>query len=130
MFNYFVKKINNRKGFTLVELVVVIAILGVLAAIAVPKFTDQTKKAKERACESNRRSLEGALMLHYADQEKFPTLTDDNKLTGEILKDYGFDTIPACPSGGTYNMDEDGKVTCTEHKQEEGEGGVGGGSTP
>ena len=49
MFKWFVKKINNRKGFTLVELVVVLAILGILGAIAVPKFIGIQDEARIKA---------------------------------------------------------------------------------
>ena len=55
------KKIKkNNKGFTLVELVVVIAILGILAAIAVPRFTGSRKKAAVAAHNANVRTLESA----------------------------------------------------------------------
>ena len=66
MLNYFLKKINNRKGFTLVELVVVISILGILAAIAVPKFTGSTQKARIAADQANRRTLMGAATMFFA----------------------------------------------------------------
>ena len=62
------KKIKkNNKGFTLVELVVVIAILGILAAIAVPRFTGSRKKAAVAAHNANVRTLESAYNMYLAD---------------------------------------------------------------
>jgi len=65
MMNWINKK-RNKKGFTLVELVVVIAILGILAAIAVPKFTDVTANAKKAAAESEHKVIVSAFQMFQA----------------------------------------------------------------
>jgi len=63
---------RNQKGFTLVELVIVIVILGILAAIAVPKFVNLGGKAKEAAAEANIGALRAAATLYYAEHGQFP----------------------------------------------------------
>jgi len=52
---------RDSKGFTLVELMVVLLIIGILVAIAVPIYNSTQLKAKERACEANIRTIEGAV---------------------------------------------------------------------
>ena len=54
-------KKNNKKGFTLAELLIVVAIIAVLVAIAIPVFTTQLEKAREATDEANIRSIYAAL---------------------------------------------------------------------
>ena len=55
------RKMMNKKGFTLVELMIVVVILGILVAIAVPIYSSVTKNAKKKACASNIRVIKGNL---------------------------------------------------------------------
>ena len=67
---------NNKKGFTLIELMIVVAIIGILAAIAIPKFADLINKAKEGATKGALSSVRGALQVYYGDNEGvFPSDT-------------------------------------------------------
>jgi general secretion pathway protein G len=58
-----------RKGFTLIELMIVVAIIGILAAIAVPKFANLIRKSNEGASKGNLGSIRGALSIYYGDLE-------------------------------------------------------------
>lgn len=68
MLKWFLKRINNKKGFTLVELVVVIAILGILSSIAVPRLNKSRQTAVVTAHNSNIRTLESAANMYIADK--------------------------------------------------------------
>lgn len=65
--------INNRKGFTLIELIVVIAILGILASIAVPRFTGTRDKANQAVDNQTAALLKNSVALYRADKGAFPT---------------------------------------------------------
>jgi prepilin-type N-terminal cleavage/methylation domain-containing protein len=60
---------NIKKGFTLIELMIVVAIIGILAAIAIPKFADLINKSKEGATKGALSSVRSALQVYYGDNE-------------------------------------------------------------
>src|SRR5262245_45014450 len=60
---------DAASAFTLIELMIVVAIIGILAAIAVPKFADLVTKAKEGATKGSLGALRSALSIYYADME-------------------------------------------------------------
>ena len=76
MVNYFTKKLNNRKGFTLIELIVVIAVIGVLVLLAAPKFMGYTKDARAAKLVHNTKAIENAAMMYHIEHGDWPRLTD------------------------------------------------------
>ena len=60
---------KTKKGFTLIELMIVVAIIGILAAIAIPKFADLIKKSKEGATKGSLGALRSAMTIYYGEQE-------------------------------------------------------------
>ena len=60
---------NNKKGFTLIELMIVVAIIGILAAVAIPKFADLINKSKEGATKGALSSVRSAIQVYYGDNE-------------------------------------------------------------
>jgi type IV pilus assembly protein PilA len=101
-------KMQNEKGFTLVELMVVVVILGILVAIAVPVYKNVTDNAKEKACFSNQRMIEGAVQQYLAGhpQETLESIDSMEKLDGYFTK------TPKCPNGDKEYEITDGKVEC------------------
>ncbi|HLD29382.1 MAG TPA: type II secretion system protein [bacterium] len=59
----------NKKGFTLIELMIVVAIIGILAAVAIPRFADLIRKSKEGATKGNLGAVRSATTIYYGDNE-------------------------------------------------------------
>ena len=63
---------ESERGFTLIELMIVVAIIAILAGILIPNFVNARSQAQTAACESNLRSIATALELYYADNQIYP----------------------------------------------------------
>ncbi len=85
--------IRNAKGFTLIELMVVILIIGILVAIAIPVFNSSRESAYKRTCQANLRTIDGAIQTYRADTGSLPA--NIAALTPTYLK-----AVPACPKPG------------------------------
>jgi prepilin-type N-terminal cleavage/methylation domain-containing protein len=68
------KRLIKNKGFTLIELVIVIAILGILAGIAIPRFMDATATARGARILADMRTLDSVATMYYAKAGTYPTL--------------------------------------------------------
>lgn len=105
---------QRKSGFTLVEIMIVVAIIGLLAAIAIPNFVKARQTAQRNACISNLRQIDGAKETWALENRVAPgaAVTEDGP-TGVNSYIKG-NARPICPAGGEYRYGTlDAKPECT-----------------
>ncbi|HXT00612.1 MAG TPA: prepilin-type N-terminal cleavage/methylation domain-containing protein [Elusimicrobiota bacterium] len=99
-------KAARRRGFTLIELMIVVAIIGVLASIAIPKFAELIRKAGEGAGRGNLGSLRSALTVYYGDMEgQFPSKLSALTVGGKYLSVIGPAKTPSYHNDSAVELD-------------------------
>lgn len=127
------RKLINKKGFSLVELMIVVVIMGILIAVAVPLYNAVTKNAEKRTCQDNQRTIRAVYARYVLDDHgnktnpifkpghnSFNGATDNPEAVFEEEFLNGFDghEFPECPIDGayytiTFDADVDIVIACS-----------------
>ena len=109
---------RSNKGFTLVEIMIVVAIIGIIIAIAVPGFLRAREASRARACQAQLLKIEGAIeqwaMETNQQADDIAAGWTPELLEGATAGSGYFRVFPTCPAGGTYDNGADmtDVVTC------------------
>ena len=106
---------DARSGFSLLELLAVITLLGIIAAIAVPRIGNQSQKTKATACDVQRGNIDVQAQLWFRNRGRWPA-RDLNDIANNV--DYFPDGLPVCPVDGSAYVFDTAKQQVLEHDHE------------
>ncbi len=98
---------KNQKGFTLIELMVVVVIIGIIVATALPQFNKATEMAKEKRAKAEIKNFKTVAMVIYAENGTYPT-----GFSG--MSDYNIPSVPKDPWTGDYSYTTTDGFTITD----------------
>ncbi len=97
------QRINNEKGFSLIEMMIVLLIISVLILIAIPNVTKHSESIDEKGCSAYLAMVQGQVEAYKMDKYQYPTSLDT------LVNDDYFPDTPKCPDGTELSIDS-GKV--------------------
>ncbi|QKG84849.1 prepilin-type N-terminal cleavage/methylation domain-containing protein [Kroppenstedtia pulmonis] len=104
---------RDQRGFTLIEMLVVLFVIGVIIAIALPNLKAAGESAQKRACDANRKLIGSQADNYYLDLGSYP------KSVQQLKRRSYLRTIPKCPSKGKYairsSASVEKRVKCSIH---------------
>ena len=93
---------SRKAGFTLVEIMIVVAIIGLLAAIAIPNFVKARTTSQANACINNLRQMDGAAQEWALEMKQQSSANVGTSDITPYIKLNSAGALPPCPGGGTY----------------------------
>ncbi|MFI8576669.1 MULTISPECIES: competence type IV pilus major pilin ComGC [Rossellomorea] len=97
--------LKNQKGFTLIEMMIVLLVISVLLFITIPNVTNQSNSINSKGCEAFVHMVEGQVEAYKMDGNALPVTIDTLVTDGYLNEDY-----KACPDGSAITIDAEGKV--------------------
>jgi len=104
------------KGFTLVEIMIVVAIIGILIAVAVPGFVRAREASRQTTCQNNLAKIDQAMQQYVIEEREDGDLEFPLDLEDLVGEDQYIRNTPICPAGGTYTLgipNSSEPVTCS-----------------
>jgi prepilin-type N-terminal cleavage/methylation domain-containing protein len=109
-------KTSRKAGFTLVEIMIVVAIIGLLAAIAIPNFIKARATSQQNACINNLKQIDGAINEWALETGQSSGATPSAALISAYIKMNAANAVPGCPASGTYtygNVGANPQISCS-----------------